>query len=359
MITLIEKTSPFFDYAQARQKFELNRDKLQDSNGFPKILSGSRFFNIYHHGYVGSIFVYEAQDGKNYIGGYAGRKHHQDVVEAISRVAALFDELWAHTTHLDAVIALKKAGFEWASRKKKLLKNKRKEKNMSTTNKIKASPQTFSSAGMYGSATTSKKGTTYDPSAFERELLGITKNNIPQYLNQLTDPTYDSQIFKAQSKQRQRLAKQSFENNLMNPLASRGLTRGSSVNQMSNQFANKLADLEVDAMANEDTRTTNILNNLMSYYQVPYNMMTGMATLSNNAYQHALQNQMLQNQQRYNQLMDYAKLLGGAYGMPQTQGSSGQNLGGLLGSGLGGYFGGPLGMQFGNALGGMFGGIFG
>lgn len=126
MITLIEKTSPFFDQAKAYQNFELNRDKLQDRNGFYKILNGSRFFNIYHHGYIGSVFVYEGQDGKNYIGGYAIRKHHQDVVEAICQVADMFTDLWAHTTHLDAVIALKKAGFEWVSRGKNLLKKQQK-----------------------------------------------------------------------------------------------------------------------------------------------------------------------------------------------------------------------------------------
>lgn len=230
---------------------------------------------------------------------------------------------------------------------------------MSTNNKIKASPQTFSSGGLYGSATTNKNGTTYDPSEFERQLMDITKKSIPQYLNQLTNPTYDSEVFKAQTKQRNRLANQSFENNLINPLATRGLTRGSSVNQMSNQFANKLADLEVDAMANEDTRTANVLNNLMGWYELPYNMMSNMATFSNNAYQRALQNQLLQNQQRYNQMTDYAKLLGGSYTMPFSSGSVGQNLGSLAGAGLGAYFGGPAGMQLGGSLGNMFGGFFG
>lgn len=237
---------------------------------------------------------------------------------------------------------------------------------MSTNKKVKANPQTFSSGGLYGSSTTNKNGTTYDPSEFERKLLGMTKQAIPQYLNQMINPSYDSEIFKAQTQQRNRLANQSFENNLMNPLSSRGLTRGSSINQMSNQFANKLADLQTDAMANEDTRTANVLNNLFNYYQVPYTMMTGMGSLSNNAYQQAVQNAMLQNQGGFNQMLDYAKLLGG-YGTSAAKNDNNaeannvswqQNLGSMAGAGLGAYLGGPFGMQFGNTLGGMFGRMF-
>ena len=113
---------------------------------------------------------------------------------------------------------------------------------------------------------------------------------IPQYLEQLINPSYDSEIFKAQTAQRNRLANQSFENNLINPLASRGLTRGSSVNQLSGQFANKLADLETDAMANEDARVQNILNSLLTTYQVPYNIMTGLNQQSQGLYGNQKQN---------------------------------------------------------------------
>lgn len=122
MIVLIEKNSPYFDRSIAKEYFELNRENLDDTNGFENILESSRFFNIYNHGYVGSIFVYESEDGKFYMGGYAKRKRHQEVVEAILRVSNLFDEVFAKTRHLNAVIALKKAGFKWHSRKNKLLR---------------------------------------------------------------------------------------------------------------------------------------------------------------------------------------------------------------------------------------------
>ena len=153
----------------------------------------------------------------------------------------------------------------------------------------KAKAQTVDTGGLYGSSRTGSKGTSYTASDFEKNLVNQTTSAIPEYLQQLTNPTYDSEIFKAQTEQRNRLANQSFENNLINPLANRGLTRGSSINQMSGQFANKLADLETDAMANEDNRVANVLNNLFSYYQTPYNMMSGLQNQSNSMYQNAAQ----------------------------------------------------------------------
>jgi hypothetical protein len=182
----------------------------------------------------------------------------------------------------------------------------------------KAKAQTVDTGGLYGSSRTGSKGTNYTASDFEKNLVNQTTSAIPQYLQQLTNPTYDSEIFKAQTTQRNRLANQSFENNLINPLASRGLTRGSSVNQMSGQFANKLADLETDAMANEDNRMASILNNLFSYYQTPYNMMSGLQNQSNGLYQDAAQRaqqkQLAQQQMWADIASSGAKAAGSAYG---------------------------------------------
>lgn len=236
---------------------------------------------------------------------------------------------------------------------------------------VKAKPQTFNT-GLYGSATTGKNGTTYNPSDFEQKLINMTNNYIPQYLEQMVNPTYDSNVFQAQTQQRNRLANQSYENNLINPLASRGLTRGSSINQMSNQFANKLADLETDAMANEDTRNANIVNNLMNYYQVPYNMMMGISNYTNNQYQQAVQNALKQNQANDKNLSGLSSSLGnvselalkaaqgsgmsGLGGGTSGVSSSGMNWGSLLGALAGGYFGGAGGAQVGAAAGGQLGG---
>ncbi len=122
MIVLIENNSPFFDVQTAKENFELHKKELDDENGFACLLRDSRFFNVYNHGYVGSVFVYEGVDGRFYIGGYAMRHCHNEVVEAIRQVSDMYPKVFAHTRHLNAVIALKKAGFKWYNRKKKLLR---------------------------------------------------------------------------------------------------------------------------------------------------------------------------------------------------------------------------------------------
>lgn len=133
----------------------------------------------------------------------------------------------------------------------------------------------ISTGGLYGSGTAGGSNT-FNPTNFQNNLVKTSEGGINDYLQQLINPTYDSEVFKAQTTQRNNLANKSFENNLINPLASRGLTRGSNVNAMGNTFANTLADLETNAMATEDSRVQNILSSLLSTYQMPYNMMTGL-----------------------------------------------------------------------------------
>lgn len=141
---------------------------------------------------------------------------------------------------------------------------------------------------------------------------------------------------------------------MINPLASRGLTRGSSINQMSGQFAGKLANLETDAMANENTRNANMLNNLFGYYQVPYSNMMGIGNLSGNLYQQALRNAQNANEFNSSGISSLARTLGS----PMGGNSSNTNWGNLLGAGAGYYFGGPAGGQIGSVLGGQLNNLF-
>lgn len=161
-------------------------------------------------------------------------------------------------------------------------------KKMSSGNKTKS--QTYGTGGLYGSSTTNKNGTFYNPSSFETQLVNQTTSAIPSYLQRLVSPTYDSQSYKNRQQQLNNAAAQSLENNIVSPLSERGLTRGSSINQMSNQLANKLTDAELDLMNSEDSRVANVLSQLMNYYQVPYNMMSSANQASNNLYQNALAN---------------------------------------------------------------------
>lgn len=202
---------------------------------------------------------------------------------------------------------------------------------MSSGNKIKN--QKYDTGGLYGSSTTGKGGTTYNPSDFETQLVGQTTSAIPQYLQNLINPTYDSQSYLNRQKQLENTARTSLENSVINPLSQRGLTRGSSVNQMSNQLNNKLVDAQLDLMNSEDSRVSNVLSQLMNYYQVPYNLMMGINSGSQNLYSNA--------QQQNNGFGDMASAIGS-----------------IAGGAFGGYVGGPSGATAGSQIGSQAGKLF-
>ncbi len=197
---------------------------------------------------------------------------------------------------------------------------------MSSGNKTKS--QTYNTGGLYGNSTTNKNGTFYNPSSFETQLVNQTTSAIPSYLQQLVSPTYDSQSYKNRQQQLANAATQSLENNIVSPLSERGLTRGSSINQMSNQLANKLTDAELDLMNSEDSRVANVLSQLMNYYQVPYNMMSSANQASNNLYQNALANS--NNNNLWSGIANAAGTIAGGY----LGGTEGAKIGQKAGSAL-------------------------
>ena len=121
MVCLIDKNSPFFDRGIAEKYFDINRENLDDKDGFEALLDASLFFNVYNNGYVGSIFVYLCEDGRYYLGGYAVRKRYKEVIEAIKEVSDMFYEIYAETRHKNAVYALLRGGFKWYDKDNKLL----------------------------------------------------------------------------------------------------------------------------------------------------------------------------------------------------------------------------------------------
>lgn len=121
MVCLIDKNSPFFDRGIAEKYFDINRENLDDKDGFEALLDASLFFNVYNNGYVGSIFVYLCEDGRYYLGGYAVRKRYKEVIEAIKQVSDMFYEIYAETRHKNAVYALMRGGFKWFNKDKRLL----------------------------------------------------------------------------------------------------------------------------------------------------------------------------------------------------------------------------------------------
>lgn len=212
--------------------------------------------------------------------------------------------------------------------------------------------------GLYGSSTSTKNGTTWTPTSFQTQLVNYAQDNIPSLLQQYSTPTTDSAWYQANKAIRQQAQNDAFENQVINPLASRNLTRGSSVNALSNMFANDVARQERQALLDESNRAGEMAQQLMNYYQIPYAMMsdsnvramqqTNMANQYDLAKaQYELNKYNAQNQMS-NQLMQTLMGLDNNYNNNQKQGQSdiGQIVGALastapqVGSSLGSIGGG-------------------
>lgn len=110
MVCLVSAESPFFDKEAARELFELNREKLEDTRGFESYMT-RWFFSIYERGrFIGCIFCY-SMDGQDWVGGFARRKCHRACLAALNEVKRQFPELYAETKQKAAEFILKKAGF--------------------------------------------------------------------------------------------------------------------------------------------------------------------------------------------------------------------------------------------------------
>lgn len=127
MLILIDKNSPFFDKKTAMDGYNRFEKELDYKGDFEHLYKNSMFWNVYNHGYVGTVFVYQGSKDNNwYLGGWSERKRHKDCVCALKKISDLFEEIYAETHHVNAVICLKAAGFDWKCRNKGLLIRRKK-----------------------------------------------------------------------------------------------------------------------------------------------------------------------------------------------------------------------------------------
>lgn len=141
-------------------------------------------------------------------------------------------------------------------------------------------PTTTTNTGLYGSSTTNKSGTTFNPTEFQKQLVGSVESYIPQTLNYMMNPTTDNAYYQAQKAVRQQAQNDAFENQVINALGSRNLSRGSAGQALINSYADSVARQESQALADAQSQASSLLSQLLSVYSLPYDMMTGTSQLS-------------------------------------------------------------------------------
>lgn len=167
----------------------------------------------------------------------------------------------------------------------------------SASGKAKIPTISYDTGGLYGSLTLGKNGS-YNPNAFQKNWVDSTSNGILNYTNQILNPSYDSETFKANQNLLNQSLNTSFENDVIKSLAQNNISRASATTDKANNFSNVAAYMQQEAINNEDTRNSEVLNQLINAYQIPFNMMTGsvsqaentLSTLTN-AQQNAQKNQ--------------------------------------------------------------------
>lgn len=143
-----------------------------------------------------------------------------------------------------------------------------------------AYPTTTTNTGLWGSSTTGPSGTTYSPTEFQKQLIGSVESYIPQTLDYMMNPTTDNAYYQAQKNARQQAQNDAFENQVVNALASRNLSRGSAGQGLINSYADSVARQEAQALADAQGQASALLSQLMGLYAAPYEMMQGTSQLS-------------------------------------------------------------------------------
>ena len=195
-------------------------------------------------------------------------------------------------------------------------------------------PETYN-WGEFGSATSSSVN--FNPTMTSN--IQTTQSGINQYLNELINPSYESESFKA----RQALldaSNRQYANQLGANAIARGARGSTTQNILNSIAANRNIDMR-QAMTQEDARVQNILNALSGIEGNYFNMGN---TMANNILQRALSNQQAQQQANiananaYNQWKN--NLISGGASIA----------GSLLGGGLGSWATGDTGSLFGYKL---------
>ena len=111
-------------------------------------------------------------------------------------------------------------------------------------------PTTTVNTGLFGSSTTNKSGSTFTPTDFQRNLIGVTEQNAIPSLNNYLNPDYESEDYRRGDEYYTNKMNTQLQNNYLNPALSRNLLRGSTASDIMRGFASDLAANEYERQNN-------------------------------------------------------------------------------------------------------------
>lgn len=186
--------------------------------------------------------------------------------------------------------------------------------------KKKSYPTTTVDTGLFGKSTTNSKGSTFTPTEFQQNLIGVTEQNAIPSLQSYLNPDYESEDYKRGDEYYQGKMYGQLQNNYLNPALSKNLLRGSTANDIMRGFANDLATTEYERQNQyRDQQLQNYMAAMLPYTTI-YDMSKGTQGLSS-----ALANSIANYQLSQQNSSGLGSLLGGIGNM---MGGAGSMMGG-------------------------------
>lgn len=142
-------------------------------------------------------------------------------------------------------------------------------------------PKTTLNTSLFGKTTTSKKGTKFKPTEFQKDLVGVTENNAVNSLNSYLNPDYESADYKRGDEYYTNKMNAQLQNNYLAPMLSKNLLRGSTAGDIMRGFASDLANTEYERQNDyRDQQLQKYMASMLPYTTI-YDMMKGETGLSN------------------------------------------------------------------------------
>lgn len=177
---------------------------------------------------------------------------------------------------------------------------------------------TYNTGGLFGSSTTSKKGTTFNPTSWQTQTMSTVGSALPTTLNSLISGDFSNDAnYQAYQNNLNKQMSQAYDTDVLGQLASRGLMRSSGLQSATNSFANTLANNQMNLYDSYYNRQANNLANLLNTSNTLYNYIMGVnqgsLNTSNAVNQHNLQRwQNSNNNSLWSTLANAAGGIGGS-----------------------------------------------
>ena len=162
---------------------------------------------------------------------------------------------------------------------------------MGSSSKAPSYATTTTDTGLFGKATTSGSGSTFTPTEFQKQLVGVTEANAVNALNNYLNPDYESEDYKRGDAYYTNKLNNTLQNSYLNPALSRNLLRGSTASDIMRGFGQDLANTEYERQNDYRNQQLQNYQAAMLPYATIYDMSKGTQGLSN---------QLSQNVSNYN-----------------------------------------------------------